>query len=218
MQSAYLEVHDGWSSDEVLLQDALHEAFLAACRRQAPDAEEADLNWTLLNLRKAGRLSGTVTRRRHDRHDGYRHLAEIAARLLQDRHEVTTDRLLCDPGLRAEFDQTVRDLTSQIDPYLLRKAVLALRKQRQLRPELVARVVDWGREIRLTTVDEARAQPWSIPARPGVYLFRDDTGYLYIGEAADLRERLSQHVHKSDRTSLADYLASEVEQGSQDCD
>ena len=46
-----------------------------------------------------------------------------------------------------------------------------------------------------------------MPTAPGVYIFRDATGYLYIGEAKNLRTRLKQHLNDSNRTLLADYLS-----------
>jgi excinuclease UvrABC nuclease subunit len=45
-----------------------------------------------------------------------------------------------------------------------------------------------------------------IPRKPGVYLFRDKSGYLYIGEAGSLRTRVSKHLDHSDRKALAHYF------------
>ena len=97
-------------------------------------------------------------------------------------------------------------LADDIEPYLLRKAALGLRKARRLRPEWVVRVADWGRQVATYSLSELRASPDKVLAQPGVYLFYDSTGYLYIGEAANLRQRLQQHLANSDRPSLADYL------------
>jgi hypothetical protein len=41
---------------------------------------------------------------------------------------------------------------------------------------------------------------------PGIYIFRDGTGYLYIGEAGNLRGRVEKHLDHSDRKALAHYL------------
>jgi len=43
-------------------------------------------------------------------------------------------------------------------------------------------------------------------AGPGVYLFFDRSGYLYVGEAANLRSRIRKHLDHSDRKALAHYL------------
>ena len=68
------------------------------------------------------------------------------------------------------------------------------------------RVADWKREIITLSADEILKKPESVPTHPGVYIFRDDTGYLYIGESSDLRSRVTKHLDHSDRKSLAHYL------------
>ena len=205
---AFATVHDGWSSDEVLLQDELNARFVAECRKRCPNTNGGEFNWRLINLRKASQLSRfEVTKRNVHRHDAYRHAAEIAARLVTERHEISTDRMLCVAKLRAEFDQTAGELAPDVPAYRLRKAAFGLRKSRRLRPELVVRVANWGREIRSAPIDQLRRDPAAIPASPGIYLFRDESGYLYVGEAADLRKRLRTHLICSDRTALADYLS-----------
>ena len=209
VRQAYLATFDGWSTDEVLLQDSLNQAFLAACAKELPNATPAKLNWALLNARKAGKLSGTkVTKRRNADHTAYSHLAEIAARSCQDKFKVTTDRVMCDAKMRAAFDALAKQVAPKLDPYLLRKAAFALRKSRRLRPELVPRIADWGREISSHSAAKLRENVEQIPATPGIYIFRDKTGYLYIGEAVNLRKRLSDHLNQSDRQSLAAYLKS----------
>ncbi|MBM80944.1 MAG: excinuclease ABC subunit C [Planctomycetaceae bacterium] len=204
---AFRETHDGWSSDEVLLQDKLNQAFLKKCRELVPESNAAECNWTLINLRKAGKLSGIrSTRRRYDRHDDYLHAAEIAARLMYDKYEVSTDRMLCDPKRRAEFDSVASKAAPKVDAYLLRKASFGLRKSRRLQPELVLRVADWKKEILTFPAEKLVKDEKLIPDVPGIYIFRDETGYLYIGESSRLRSRVSKHLDHSDRKSLAHYL------------
>ena len=53
---AFLTSHEGWSTDEVLLDDQRNHRFLKHCQQQAPEAEPFQCNWTLLNLRKSGAL------------------------------------------------------------------------------------------------------------------------------------------------------------------
>lgn len=207
VRRAYLANYDGWSTDEVLLQDALNQKFLAECFKELPEAKPAELNWSLLNARKAGKLRGTkVTKRRHDDHAKYQHLAEVVARSCQDKFKVSTDRIMCDAKMRAAFDAMSKRVAPKIDAYLLRKAAFALRKARRLRPELIPRIADWGREISNYSAASLQADVEQIPTSPGIYIFRDRTGYLYIGEAVNLRKRLSDHLNQSDRQSLANYL------------
>ncbi|MCL4207852.1 MAG: nucleotide excision repair endonuclease [Pirellulaceae bacterium] len=210
---AFRAVHDGWSADEVLLDDDLNAAFIRHCRERLPDASAVDSNWRLLNLRKAGRLQISATRTKRLSHDAYLHAAEIAARFVYDKHRQSIDRALCDPALRTEFDQSARQIAPEVSAYALRKAAFALRKTRRLRPELVTRVAEWGREINTWTADEILRSPEHLPAVPGVYLLRDQSGYLYIGEASNLRKRILQHLDASDRQALMNYLqAQRVEQ------
>ena len=180
VRQAYLETHDGWSSDEVLLQSELNARFVARCRRDLPTASMEDLNWTLLNVRKAGKLKSKVTKRRQDKHEQYQHLAEIAARTVQDKHKVTTDRIMCNEAMRAEFDKQAKLLAKDVDAYLMRKAAFGLRKARRLKPELVLRIADWDRIITVRPASELAKDTDSIPETPGVYIFRDPTGYLYL--------------------------------------
>jgi predicted GIY-YIG superfamily endonuclease len=203
---AFEETHDGWSTDEVVLKDDLNQKFLARCRESLPDISDAEFNWTLLNLRKAGKLGSVATKRTRQDHDDYQHAAEIAARFVQDKYEQSIDRLLCDPVRRAEFDQAAREMAPDVEAYRLRKAAFGLRKARQLRPELAVRIADWNKQVLTFAAADIVADGKKVPDAPGIYIFRDATGYLYIGESSNLRQRVNQHLDRSDRQSLARYL------------
>jgi hypothetical protein len=199
--------HDGYSTDDLIIDDTLNEAFIRACRKELPLAAAAALNWELLTLRKRPPGIGKVTRvTRHHKHDDYIHAAEIAARHMEDAHLLTIDRVLCDPEIRREFDSLALSIAPGISTYLLRKAALKLRKARQLQPELMKRVTDWGTTILMFAAEELVTDPACIPRLPGIYIFRDTTGYLYIGEAGDLLQRVRKHLYHSDRKALARYL------------
>jgi hypothetical protein len=191
----------------------------------------------LLSLRKAGKLPAQSSKRGAAVQADLIPIAEIAARSVLDHHQVSSDVLICDPRLRAELQEAASNIVATAEPYAIRKAVLRLRKTRKLRPELVLRVTDWDRTIEIYSrkqieaslqvssqpehsgqahdenraLDENRAHDEdraTISRNAGVYLFRDSTGYLYIGEAVDLHQRLTQHLHESDRLSLRRYLDS----------
>jgi len=72
---------------------------------------------------------------------------------------------------------------------------------------LIVRVADWNKVVSRKPASEIASDVSIVPENPGVYLFFDRTGYLYIGEAKNLRERLKQHLDESDRESLANYFA-----------
>ncbi len=204
--AAFREVHDGWSSDDVVLKDDLNADFLAKCQEKLPDVTAADCNWTLLNLRKAGRLGVVARQRERTDHDDYQHAAEIAARYVMDKYEQSIDRLLCDPERRAEFDKVAVAVAPDVEPYQLRKAAFGLRKARRLQPELVVRIADWDKQVVQWPAADIVADGKLVPDAPGIYIFRDSTGYLYIGEASSLKHRVNQHLDHSDRKSLAHYL------------
>jgi predicted GIY-YIG superfamily endonuclease len=206
VQESFAEVHDGWSVDEVLVGDELNRAFVERCRNVVPDADATLLNWTLLTLRKAGKLETEATKRHALRHEKYLHAAEIAARWMYDKYEISTDRVMCDPERRREFDQMAQAVAPDVSTYRLRKAALSLRKARRLRPELVVRVADWKKEAITRAASEVVDDPRRVPEKPGIYIFRDTTGYLYIGQSSNLHDRVAEHLDASDRTSLANYF------------
>jgi predicted GIY-YIG superfamily endonuclease len=207
VMDAFAATHDGWSSDEVILQTDLNERFIAECHKSIPDATPQELNWSLMNLRKAGQLKARATQRDSRSVDTVRPIGEMSARMLIDKHGTTIDRIMADPQLRQEFDAAALAIDADVDTYLARKAAFQLRKTRRLRPELITRIADWGRVVTETSVADLATNPEQIPDSPGIYIFRDSTGYLYIGEAVNLRERLKQHLSESDRAALAKYLA-----------
>ncbi len=208
---AYLEASDGFGSDEIIIHDALRQAFFAAIDaqwQQQTNEWQTETLLRLLSLRKAGKLPPTATKRGPAVDDTLLPIAEIAVRRVLDERRVSSDRLLCDAVLRQQVLTEAQRLSAAIGSYELYKAILRLRKSRQLKPELVLRVTDWQRTIDVLTlpaVDEALTAR-TISTGPGVYLFRDKSGYLYIGEAVNLRARLQQHLSHSDRLSLRAYL------------
>ena len=45
-----------------------------------------------------------------------------------------------------------------------------------------------------------------VPDKPGICIFRDPTGYLYVGESSSLCFRGNNHLDHSNRKSFAHYL------------
>ena len=181
---AFKETHDGWSSDEVVLQDGLNKNFLKACAKKlvtvgVTKADPAALNWRLVALRKAGKLKVKSTKRASSTTKATPNskpqtaseistLAEIAMRSVQDKGKVSSDRIMTDPILRSQFDAVVTKLNPKADLYLTRKAAFKLRKTRHLQPELISRLADWGREVKTYAIDDLRKSVDSVDAHPGV--------------------------------------------------
>ncbi|MBN2208677.1 MAG: GIY-YIG nuclease family protein [Candidatus Coatesbacteria bacterium] len=165
------------------------------------------MNAALLHLRKTCRLGSVAKRSIRVRYDDYLPAAEIAARHMQDKHSVSLDTVLCDPDLRAEFDQIAQGISPGADGYVVRKAALGLRKTRQLRPELVQRLAEsWRKQVIHFAREELEVASERVPKGPGVYVFYDSSGYLYIGETGNLQLRIRKHLDHSDSKSLARYL------------
>jgi predicted GIY-YIG superfamily endonuclease len=212
IREAFLASHEGWSVDEVLLQDALRTNFLRSCGNQEALKEcgysESRLLSRLVQIRKAGKLDISARKRANTDLEAWYPVAEIASRQMVDKHGKNIDQWLVDTTALARFDAMALDIIPEADLYCVRKAAMQLRKSRKLQPELLSRVVDWKRSIVTMTVQEAEAELGGLPAQPGIYIFRDPTGYLYIGQSNNLRTRLSKHLDRSDRKSLNAYLQS----------
>jgi len=113
---------------------------------------------------------------------------------------------MADPILRAQFDSQTNTIGKDLDTYLVRKAAFGLRKKRRLRPELITRIADWGRTVEEFSLKSVEDNPDLIPQQPGIYIFRDVSGYLYIGQSVDLHKRLQEHLDESSNFSLSKYL------------
>lgn len=207
LQDVFTSRHDGWSLDEVMLSDALRTKIVNAVHETFPGVEEKRIWEELIRLRKSGKLQAVTTRRENTEYGDAIVAAEIAARRMQDERDVTFDQVLIDPVLLRQYDEYAQAIDKQSEVYALRKAALRLRKSRQLKPELVLRVTDWKRDFMTMSVEEAKKRIESLPKRPGIYIFRDSTGFLYIGQSNNLHDRLSKHLDASDRQNLANYLA-----------
>ena len=204
---AFLRTHQGRSSDDVVIDDELNAAFVAACREQLPGLSAADVNRRLLNLRKRGKLGRvTATRVRLRDFERFAHAAEIAARCMEDKYGLTVDTIFCDPRRRREFDRIARSIVRGRTSYEYRRAALRLRKARRLAPEPIKHLDAFASEMRFEDARLLEQHPEHVPESPGIYMFLDDTGYLYIGESRNLRARLRQHLDHSDSRSLARYL------------
>ena len=135
VKAAFQETCDGYSIDEVILDDTLFAAFTDACQTAATETEVAEFGWALINLRKAGKLSEfPATRRRNTDLSSVLHVAEIASRTMFDTHSLSIDRVMVDPTLRSEFNELARGVVAEVDRYQVRKAAFRLRKTRRLRP------------------------------------------------------------------------------------
>lgn len=209
---AFVQTHDGWSVDEVILHPDRNASFLKRCHEMSLDLAgkqltDADFNLALMNVRKAGQLESTTTKSNRKRVAHLAPLAEMAARNVIDRTGASIDLMMSDPSLRDQFDDAATHIDPDVDLYSVRKAAFQLRKTRRLRPELITRIADWGREIVTLPLADVRRDGSLVPAKPGIYIFRNSDGYLYIGQSINLRDRMKEHLDASSNPALAKYLA-----------
>ncbi|MEM6365622.1 MAG: GIY-YIG nuclease family protein [Planctomycetota bacterium] len=215
IRTAFSSVHQGYSTDEVLIRHDLRVAFLDHLGINSEERNHDEYQRTalsqLLRLRKTGQLNVATTQRSLTPALTDTSLAELSIRSILDRHQTSIDEVLCDPQLRRELWTEARLLAPDVDADSLHKSILQLRKRRRLRPELVLRVADWDRKVETWTISDLRNKP--LPNNPGIYVFRDASGYLYVGEAANLSVRLEQHLSNSHNKSLAKKLSSASPEG-----
>ncbi|MFG0265889.1 MAG: hypothetical protein ACF8AM_12190 [Rhodopirellula sp. JB055] len=173
IRDAFRETHQGFSSDELILQDKLRNAFLRELDITPDDESQFDAQRValraLLQLRKRGDLDVPTTQRSKEASASINAAiptAEIAIRTVLDRHDAMIDDVLCDPKMRNELQREAERLSQNINAETVRRAVLRLRKSRRLRPELVLRVADWDRTV--TTHPMKQLDLESLPNAPGV--------------------------------------------------
>jgi DNA modification methylase len=138
IKNAFFSVHEGQSTDEVIIKDSLRTAFHKACageltRLGLRPKKEFDYNWTLENLRREGKLGSVFNRKKkeHSSLDDSEFLrAKDAAKTIMDAGlPDTLDRVMCDPDLRREFDEKAKKIAPGVDTYLVRKAALNIRRK-----------------------------------------------------------------------------------------
>jgi len=205
IRDAFIETCNGFSTDRVVADPRLNSEFVAACGRRGLTASPAELNTQLLNARKASRLQGIkATRQTSFRDQGeYQFASEIAIRFLERRDQVTLDQVICSPERAQEFDEIAARICPGYEPLQYRWSALYLRKQRSLKPELLAQVVQPEQVINLSVRD---LDICTVPQGQGLYVIFDSSNTLYVGEAQNLRRRIAKHLEHSDNKGVARWL------------
>jgi len=209
MKTAIIEAldtaSDGYSSDRVVADPELNRRFISECRLRGLEDSAEDLNRALLNLRKAGGLTGRPRAKRTHFHieDEYRFASEIAARFLERRDGISLDSIICNPVKVSEFDEVAARIVPGYSPLQYRWAALGLRKKKKLAPEITGRIVP-PEDVINTPINEI--VPDELPASQGIYLFISSGQLLYVGETENLRKRLKKHLEHSDNKGLARWI------------
>jgi hypothetical protein len=204
VREVFLTIREERSPDVLIADPDLNLLFLEQCRLHGLSESSLVLNLCLLNLRKSGALKGikskrTIVKRQHE----FRFASEIAIRFLERRDQVSLDHILCDPARAAQFDEVALEIAPGFKPFEYRWAALNLRKRKKLRPEILARVVPPDALI-FCKIEDLKIE--DVPARPGLYMFLEKNGALYVGECQNLRKRIGKHLDHSDNKGLARWL------------
>jgi HicB family len=206
---AFHQVHDGYSTDRVVVDPALNVLFLQQCRGLGLTQTDYQLNHSLFDIRKSTKvlLPRTTKPTRFDDYDEYEFACEIAFRYLQRKDGVSLDRVLCDPDMRKRFDEIARRLAPEESVLKLRWAALNLRKSHRLKPP------DAGSppEYDLVSAGPVRRINLDlVPSVAGMYVFFDGTRPVFAGETEALRGRIKRHLEISSSRGLPDWLEIEA--------
>jgi site-specific DNA-methyltransferase (adenine-specific) len=195
--AAFVKIHEGWAVDRVLTDPALQAAFYEECVRLGLPLSQKETCLRLLKLRKkGGALKGSQRYAVSGAEcEPYLHGCEMAWATMESEYpEVSLEEILSDPGLAAEFDAVAERFAPGFTRLDYRWGALRLRKS-------VHKARERGHTLRPPSKfwlgDRfADFQSQRVPDVAGIYLiFRDDE-CLYVGAAANLRERLQELTGK----------------------
>ncbi len=201
---AFHETRVRESPDVVIANPDLNGRFLQLCRAKGVEDPAERINRSLLNARKAGYFKGIKSKRVTVRNqESFRFASEIAVRFLERRDGISLDQILCDPSKAIEFDKIAAEIASGFSSFEYRWAALGLRKTRQLKPELISKVIG---DVVTARHKVENLDIELIPNQQGLYMFHDSKSTLYVGEATSLYKRAKKHLDHSDNKGLAHWL------------
>lgn len=200
IMQAFLEVRDVYSADKVIADPDLDRKFLRCCRELGLSGTDSELNWKLMNARKAGNLSGlsdlikTKPYRLGKVIDDFEYASELAVRYMQQRKDVSLDQIICDPELAEEFDTYATRLAPGFLPLQYRWAAFGLRKAGRLGKK----VDQIGKLPKLESFGRVRGiELGKIPDIGGLYLFSSQEKPIFASQTENLRHRLERHIKVS---------------------
>jgi site-specific DNA-methyltransferase (adenine-specific) len=209
---AFVDIRDGWSADYILLNPEKDLDFLQRCWRLGAVAAPEELNWTLMNARKDGKLKGLVSERSFGLSkadmDRFSFAAEMAMRELQERarikeqrENVSLDKLLCSPRLSGEFDVLAKQIAPGFSSLQYRWAAMALRKARRLAKALSP----------MPLFDElgilSDVKPSQITTDGGVFWVCSENHSAFVGVAENLRVQIDSFIERLGESATPAWVA-----------
>jgi site-specific DNA-methyltransferase (adenine-specific) len=207
---AYLEVRQGCSIDRVVADPNLDRLFLHRCRELGVPGTDFELNWRLFTGRKNKEFSDLPKTKNYTaaKQDEFEFASEISLRHIQEterlkQHDVSLDKIVCDPILAAEFDTIAATLAPGFSPLDYRWVALGIRKA-------AGRLSMKAKQSKVPTFDylgkTASIRGSVIPTDPGVYFFRCDDSSIFIGDTDNLRGRIERHFDSGGQTGIPKWL------------
>jgi site-specific DNA-methyltransferase (adenine-specific) len=212
---AFFTTHGGYSTDWLLADPLLQNAFHDECRSHRLIGNPVDWNRELLRLRKAGHLPKSQNLKHihfsAEEMDSYQFASEISWRMASERFGgISLDEIFCDPTKAQWFDKTAHRFSPGFDATKYRWAALRLRKaSKQLVSEakqfqFIYANRDFAR--RSEKLSSIRFDRYS--GQPGLYLLQDDEKRrLFVDRAQNLGTRLAHHAACEAITKKTTYVS-----------
>jgi hypothetical protein len=208
---AFTEMRDGWSADYVILNPERNLDFLQQCWRLGAAATPEELNWTLMNARKDGKLTSAQRSKRYSiaktELDRFSFAAEMALRELQDRawieegrENLSLDKLLCSPRMAGQFDELAKKLSPGKSLLEYRWAAMTLRKARRL----ATRSVTLPLFDKIGLLEDVRSS--QLPTDGGLYWVSFEDRSAFVGVAHNLRIQVDSFICCLGSTAVPDWL------------
>ena len=202
--AAYRDIRASCSTDLLIVDPCLNAEFHRRCYELGAQASPEELNWLLLDGRKAGDFSELKRSRAYsippDVLDKFSFASEIALRFMHHSSyerfggDLSLDRILCTPDLTALFDELASRIAPGYSKLEYRWAALSLRKiGKRTRPVPNIELEDFE-DFGLTralNVDR-------VPKCSGLYLFTCDSQPVYAGQTSSLRDQIETHFSQWD--------------------
>lgn len=209
IMQAFLEVRDRYSADKVIADLELDRKFLRRCRELGLAGTDYELNWKLMNARKASKLSGLsdlIKTRSYSVGkviDEFEYASELAVRYMQQSKNVSLDHIICDPELAEEFDTYAARLAPDFSSLQYRWAAFGLRKAGRLgaKADRIGDVPELEILGRASSLRLGR-----VPEIGGLYLFSSEDERVFLGQTDNLRHRMERHMEVSTSRGLPDWL------------
>jgi len=195
--AAFETTHEGWAVDRVVADPDLQARFYNECVRLGLPLSQKETCLRLLKLRKiGGALRGTERYSvSSEQCEPYLHACEIAwATVHADHPDISIEEILADPKLAAQFDRIAKDFSPGFTSLDYRWGALRLRKTLN-KTRTKAATLNAPRRFWLGD-RFAGFRRQEVPESAGVYLIYRDDECVYVGSAADLRQRLSEVTAK----------------------